>query len=182
MGSKILPDWIHFIQSSNSAREHISWNGAGSYIDAMYRILMHKQWTDLPRHMIAGMTTSVFRLVVDRGLTTESISAYNWMAENFVAADFIGVTTGQHGGFSFELTFPLYQKQALLDIKASIDRGSGPFYGMISLSFARGMMMGSRYCLSVKVKEMKLFVCPMILLVGTVHHTGTIRCLNLIQP
>ena len=42
----------------------------------------------------------------------ESISAYNWMAENFVEADFMGVTTGQHGGFSFEPTFPLYQKQA----------------------------------------------------------------------
>ncbi|KAF4324978.1 hypothetical protein G195_001677 [Phytophthora kernoviae 00238/432] len=75
--------------------------------------------------MIAGMTANVFRLVVDRRLTTESISAYNWMAENFVAADFIGVTASQSAGFSFEPTFPLYQKQALLDIKASIDRGVG---------------------------------------------------------
>lgn len=125
MRSKILPGLIRFPQTQNLADEQRSWSGAGSYIDAMYRILMHKQWTDLPRHMIAGMTASVFRLVVDRRLTTESISAYNWMAENFVASDFIGVTTGQHGGFSFEPTFPLYQKQALLDIKASIDRGVG---------------------------------------------------------
>ncbi|KGP81293.1 MULTISPECIES: hypothetical protein [unclassified Paenibacillus] len=125
MGSKILLDLIYVPQSRNSACEHISWNGAGSYIDAMYRILVHKQWTDLPRHMIAGMTANVFRLVVDRRLTTESISAYNWMAENFVAADFIGVTASQSAGFSFEPTFPLYQKQALLAIKASIDRGVG---------------------------------------------------------
>ncbi|MGX1831771.1 hypothetical protein ACWIE6_26415 [Paenibacillus taichungensis] len=125
MGSKILPDLIRFPQTQNLEDEQRSWSGTGSYIDAMYRILTHKQWTNLPRHMIAGMTTSVFRLVVDRRLTTESISAYNWMAENFVAADFIGVTTGQHGGFSFVPTFPLYQKQALLDIKASIDRGVG---------------------------------------------------------
>jgi len=125
MGSKILPDLIRFPQTQRIRDEHLSWNGTGSHIDAMYRILVHQQWTDLPRHMIAGMTASVFRLVVDRRLTTESISAYNWMAENFVAADFIGVTTGQHGGFSFQPTFPLYQKQALLDIKASIDRGVG---------------------------------------------------------
>lgn len=125
MGSKTLPDLIRFPQTWNLADEQRSWRCAGSYIDAMYRILIHKQWTNLPRHMIAGMTANVFRLVVDRRLTTESISAYNWMAENFVAADFIGVTTGQHGGFSFEPTFPLYQKQALLDIKASIDRGVG---------------------------------------------------------
>jgi len=121
----VLQDWIRFPQAPTSADAHLSWNGVGSYTDAMYRILLHTQWMDFPRHMIAGMTASVFRLVVDRRLTAESISAYNWMAENFVAADFIGVTTGQHGGFSFEPTFPLYQKQAVLDIKASINRGVG---------------------------------------------------------
>lgn len=121
----VLQDWIRFPQAPTSADAHLSWNGVGSYTDAMYRILLHTQWMDFPRHMIAGMTASAFRLVVDRRLTAESISAYNWMAENFVAADFLGVTTGQHGGFSFEPTFPLYQKQAVLDIKASIDRGIG---------------------------------------------------------
>ena len=121
----VLQDWIRFPQAPTSADAHLSWNGVGSYTDAMYRILLHTQWMDFPRHMIAGMTASAFRLVVNRRLTAESISAYNWMAENFVAADFLGVTTGQHGGFSFEPTFPLYQKQAVLDIKASIDRGVG---------------------------------------------------------
>ncbi|MFC9712182.1 hypothetical protein ACFTRD_28990 [Paenibacillus sp. NPDC056933] len=125
MTTKVLLDLIQFPRVPGYASEHIAWSSVGSYTDAMYRILLHRKWTDLPRHMIAGMTASVFRLVVDRCLTIESISAYNWMAENFVAADFIGITTGQHGGFSFEPTFPLYQKQALLDIKASIDRGVG---------------------------------------------------------
>ncbi|MFX3648041.1 MAG: hypothetical protein ACE3K2_21145 [Paenibacillus sp.] len=125
MAAKVLQDLIRFPQAPASADAHLSWKGVGSYIDAMYRILLHTQWMDFPRHMIAGMTASAFRLVVDRRLTAESISAYNWMAENFVAADFLGVTTGQHGGFSFEPTFSLYQKQAVLDIKASIDRGVG---------------------------------------------------------
>ncbi|WFR64510.1 hypothetical protein P9222_10450 [Paenibacillus amylolyticus] len=120
----VLQDLIRCPQTLNSASA-ISWSGMGSYTDAMYRILLHTQWMDFPRHMIAGMTASVFRLVVDRRLTAESFSAYNWMAENFVAADFLGITTGQHGGFSFEPTFPLYQKQAVNDIKASIDRGVG---------------------------------------------------------
>ncbi|MBY0116278.1 hypothetical protein [Paenibacillus xylanexedens] len=125
MAAKVLQDLIRFPRAPTSADAHLSRNGVGSYTDAMYLILLHTQWMDFPRHMIAGMTASAFRLVVDRRLTAESISAYNWMAENFVAADFLGVTTGQHGGFSFEPTFPLYQKQAVLDIKASIDRGIG---------------------------------------------------------
>ncbi|WP_339179558.1 hypothetical protein [Paenibacillus sp. FSL R5-0701] len=125
MAAKVLQDLIRFPRARTSADAHLSRNGVGSYTDAMYLILLHTQWMDFPRHMIAGMTASAFRLVVDRRLTAESISAYNWMAENFVAADFLGVTTGQHGGFSFEPTFPLYQKQSVLDIKASIDRGIG---------------------------------------------------------
>ncbi|MDQ0173625.1 hypothetical protein [Paenibacillus tundrae] len=96
-----------------------------SYSDVLYRILNHQRWGGFTHDMIAGMTVSGFRLVVDRRLTAESISAYNWMAENFVAADFIGVTASQAAGFSFEPTFPLYQKQALHDIKASINRGVG---------------------------------------------------------
>ncbi|WJM07677.1 hypothetical protein ACMX2M_28905 [Paenibacillus polymyxa] len=121
----VLQDWIQSPQAVNFADEYRSWSGMSAYTDALYRILLHKQWTVFPHHMIAGMTASAFRLVVDRCLTAESISAYNWMAENFVAADFIGVTASQAAGFSFEPTFPLYQKQALLDIKASIDRGVG---------------------------------------------------------
>ncbi|MGF9700418.1 hypothetical protein [Paenibacillus sp. MABNR03] len=125
MANRELLDLIQSPYAQYSAGEHASWHGMGSYTDVMYRILVHKQWTNFPRHMIAGMTASGFRLVVDQHLTTESISAYNWMAENFVAADFIGVTASQAAGFSFEPTFPLYQKQAVLDIKASIDRGVG---------------------------------------------------------
>ncbi len=121
----VLQNWIQSPQAVNLADEYRSWSGVSAYTDALYRILLHKQWTDFPRYTIAGMTASAFRLVVDRRLTSESISAYNWMAENFVAADFIGVTASQAAGFSFEPTFPLYQKQALLDIKASIDRGVG---------------------------------------------------------
>ncbi|MEO2203029.1 hypothetical protein ABGV42_04730 [Paenibacillus pabuli] len=80
-------------------------SGMGSYADVMHRILIHKKWTEFPRHMIAGMTATVFRLVVDRHLTEESISAYNWMAENFVAADFIGVTASQAAGFHLHRRF-----------------------------------------------------------------------------
>lgn len=104
----------------------VKWRYAtGTYTDTLYPILLHKKWTQLPRYMIAGMTASLFRFVVDRCLTRESISAYNWMAENFVAADFIGVTASQAAGFSFEPTFPLYQKHALQNIKNSIGRGTG---------------------------------------------------------
>ncbi|MGO4533023.1 hypothetical protein AB4Z30_28405 [Paenibacillus sp. 2TAF8] len=122
-----LADLMQRLPQSNSEISNTdTWRYATStYADALYPILLHQKWTHLPRYMIAGMTASLFRFVVDRRLTTESISAYNWMAENFVAADFIGVTASQAAGFSFEPTFPLYQKQALHDIKASIDRGTG---------------------------------------------------------
>nr|WP_154891804.1 hypothetical protein [Paenibacillus xylanexedens] len=127
--TRLLTDLADLIQrpqtNSGTTNTDTRRYGAGTYADALYPILLHKKWTHLPRYMIAGMTASLFRFVVDRRLTKESISAYNWMAENFVAADFIGVTASQAAGFSFEPTFPLYQKHALLNIKNSIDRGTG---------------------------------------------------------
>lgn len=97
----------------------------GTYSAALHRLLVHRRWTSFPRYMIAGMTASAFRLVTDRRMSVESVTAYNWMAEHFVAADLIGITASQSAGFTFEPTFPLYRAQALLDIKASIDRGAG---------------------------------------------------------
>ncbi|BBH22866.1 hypothetical protein Back11_42110 [Paenibacillus baekrokdamisoli] len=96
-----------------------------SYIDALHGILSHSGLYTAPKYMLAGMTVTGFRFTVDRLITAESPTAYNWMAENFLAADFIGITSAQHAGFSFEHTFPLYQKGAIHDIKRSIDRGIG---------------------------------------------------------
>jgi deoxycytidylate deaminase len=62
---------------------------------------------------------------VNRRLTPESPTAYNWMAENFLAADFIGITSSQQAGFSFDATFPLYRDDAVSVIKKSIDRLTG---------------------------------------------------------
>jgi hypothetical protein len=47
------------------------------------------------------------------------------MAEHLVAADLVGITASQCAGFNFEPTFPLYQQQAVMDIKSSIDHGTG---------------------------------------------------------
>lgn len=69
---------------------------SGSYIEAMHSILAHAGWID------CSPSTPCFRFTVNRRLTGESAAAYNWMAELFVAGDFIGVTTSQHAGFSFE--------------------------------------------------------------------------------
>jgi len=98
---------------------------ANSYIDALHAILTHQGWITCSKSMLAGMTATAFRFTVDRRLTAESTSAYNWIAENFLAADFIGVTASSAAGFHFEPTFPLYQKQALSDIRKSLDRGIG---------------------------------------------------------
>lgn len=100
-------------------------NESFSYIDAMYAVLKHKGWIQCSKAVLAGMTVSAFRFTVDRRLTSESTTAYNWMAENFLAADFIGVISSQHAGFSFDATFPLYQKAAIRYIKQSIDRNTG---------------------------------------------------------
>jgi len=98
---------------------------ANSYIDALHAILTHQGWITCSKSMLAGMTATAFRFTVDRRLTAESTSAYNWIAENFLAADFIGVTASSAAGFHFEPTFPLYQKKALSDIRKSLDRGIG---------------------------------------------------------
>ena len=96
-----------------------------SYIDGMHAILTHKGWITCSKGVLAGMTAAAFRFTVNRRLSEESATAYNWMAENFLAADFVGITTGQNAGYHFDHTFPLYRKHALAEIKKSIDRGIG---------------------------------------------------------
>ncbi|PYI55762.1 hypothetical protein [Paenibacillus flagellatus] len=99
-----------------------------SYVDAMHAVLTHKGWTDRSKPMLAGMTAAAFRLSVNRRLTAESPTAYNWMAEHFLAGDFIGVASSQQAGFSFAPTFPLYARQSIESIRASIDRGTGAIF------------------------------------------------------
>ncbi|UQZ35169.1 hypothetical protein C2I18_17540 [Paenibacillus sp. PK3_47] len=96
-----------------------------SFTDALYGVLESKGWFTLPKYMLAGMTGACFRFSVHRELHPDSATAYNWMAEHFVACDLIGITTSQWGGFHFTPTFPLYQEQAVLDIKRAIDSGTG---------------------------------------------------------
>jgi hypothetical protein len=96
-----------------------------SYIDAMYAVLKHKGWISCPKAMLAGMTSAAFRFTVNRRLSAEAPTAYNWVAENFLAADFIGIGSSQNAGFSFDATFPFYREEALLQIKKAIDSGIG---------------------------------------------------------
>ncbi|GMK38658.1 hypothetical protein PCCS19_17120 [Paenibacillus sp. CCS19] len=93
------------------------------YLDAMHAVLTHAGWTTLSKPMLAGMTVNGFRMAVHRRLTAESVTAYNWHAEHFLAADFIGILVSSNAEFTFKRTFPLYRKQAIADIRASIDRG-----------------------------------------------------------
>ncbi|MNI47369.1 hypothetical protein D3C73_1018850 [compost metagenome] len=109
-GPKLLP--VQFQTESNS------------YSDALFGVLSAKRWFHLPKPMLAGMTGACFRFSVHRQLLPDSPTAYNWMAEHVVACDLIGITASQWYGFSFSPTFPLYQRQAILDIISSIDRGT----------------------------------------------------------
>lgn len=93
------------------------------YTDAMHAVLTHAGWTTLSKPMLAGMTVNAFRMAVHRRLTAESATAYNWHAEHFLAADFIGVLTSSKAEFTFKPTFPLYRKQAIAEMRDSIDRG-----------------------------------------------------------
>ncbi|NQX71670.1 hypothetical protein HQN90_36890 [Paenibacillus alba] len=99
-----------------------------SYVDAMHAVLTHQGWFDMPKPMLAGMSVSGFRFTVDRRLTAESLTAYNWIAENFLACDFIGVTASSRAGFAFQPTFPLQRRRAITDIIASVDRGVGAIF------------------------------------------------------
>lgn len=66
-------------------------SGMGFYVDVMYYILIYKNWIEFFCYMIVGMIVIVFWLVVDWCLIEELILVYNWMVENFVVVDFIGV-------------------------------------------------------------------------------------------
>lgn len=99
-----------------------------SYIDAMHAILSHQGWISCSKSMLSGMTVTGFRFAVNRRLTAESPTAYNWIAENFLAADFLGIASAQHAGYSFDATFPLYRQHAISIIKESIDCGVGAVF------------------------------------------------------
>ncbi len=96
-----------------------------SYIDALHGVLMHSGLYAAPKGHACRYDRYRLRFTVDRLITAGSPTAYNWMAENFLAADFIGITSDQQAGFSFEPTFPLYQNEAIHAIKQSINRGVG---------------------------------------------------------
>lgn len=109
-----------------------------SYIDAMHAVLTHAGWTSCSKAMLAGMTVTGFRFAVHRHLTAESPTAYNWVAENFLAADFMGVTASSSAGFAFHPTFPLYRQEAVAEIKASLDRGIGAVFWKDCFAVAAG--------------------------------------------
>ncbi|WP_185602440.1 hypothetical protein, partial [Paenibacillus sp. 598K] len=96
----------------------------GAYVDAMYAVLQSKGWFGHSRAMLAGMTGMCFRFSVHRQLLPDSPTAYNWMAEHFVAADLIGVTASQMAGFHQRPTFPLYQRVAVERMIAAIRGGT----------------------------------------------------------
>lgn len=100
-------------------------NESYSYIDGLHAILTNKGWLNCSKAVLGGMTAMAFRFTVNRQLTGESSTAYNWMAEHFVAADLLGLRTTQHAGFQFQPTFPLYRNLAIQDIKQSIRLGIG---------------------------------------------------------
>ncbi|SDW65100.1 hypothetical protein [Paenibacillus sp. CF384] len=109
-----------------------------SYIDAMHAVLVHQGFFALSKSMLAGMTSMGFRFTVHRRLAAPSTTAYNWLAEHFLAADFIGMTSSQHAGFNFDHAFPLYQKHTLRAIKESINRGAGVIFWKDAFVIAAG--------------------------------------------
>lgn len=97
----------------------------GSFAEAMHAVLTGAGWTEASRDELAGMTVCSFRFHVHRRLLAESPTAYNWRAENFLAADFIGIASGVDAGFVAAPTFPLYREHAIATLKKSVDRGVG---------------------------------------------------------
>lgn len=95
------------------------------FADAMHQVLSAKGWFTLSKPMLAGMTALCFRLSVHRQLHPDSATAYNWAAEHHVAADLIGIIAMQGAGFNFSPTFPLYQKQAIAEIRRSLAQDTG---------------------------------------------------------
>lgn len=111
---------------------------AGAYVDALHAVATGAGWIGLSKPELSGMTVAGFRFAVNRRLTAESATAYNWMAENFLAADFIGLTSSQQAGFTFHPTFPLYRKHALAAIRGSITRGIGAIFWHDGFAVATG--------------------------------------------
>lgn len=131
-----------------------------SYIDAMHAVLSHRGWTSYSKSMLAGMTSTAFRFTVNRRLTAEGPTAYNWIAENFLAADFIGVAASSGAGFNTDATFPLYREAALHHIKKSINNGVGAVIWKDQFLIVAGYDEGQQMLLLSNGKEEKLECLP----------------------
>ncbi|MBO7745634.1 hypothetical protein I8J29_15595 [Paenibacillus sp. MWE-103] len=99
-----------------------------SYSDAMHAVVTHRGWFRDTKAMLAGMTVNGFRFSAARSLSADSWHAYNWVAEHFLAADFIGIAASSNAGFRFAPTFPLYREHAVAMIKRSLLRGTGAVF------------------------------------------------------
>ncbi|CAG7647478.1 hypothetical protein ACFQI7_20235 [Paenibacillus allorhizosphaerae] len=82
------------------------------YTDALHAALTASGYFHGSKALLSGITANAFRFQTHCRLTADAIHAYNWKAEHWLSADFLGIHNTVWCGFTDSPTFPLYQKAA----------------------------------------------------------------------
>jgi len=99
-----------------------------TFIDHFHSVLLAGGLTSYPKHTIACMSSLAFRMSVQRQLKAISVTAYNWDADHFVAADLLGLYSETYAGYNTEPVFPVYFKYAIQEMQLSLQEGVGLIY------------------------------------------------------
>lgn len=100
-----------------------------SYINSLYSVLVGSQLFQGPKYMLSGMTGMAFKFTVVEGISPVSVNSYGpWAKENWTAVNNLGIYNETKADRCRHRTFPLMQKNAIKDIKESIDKGLGVIY------------------------------------------------------
>lgn len=100
-----------------------------SFTDALYSILTAAQRFDGPKYMLSGLSGMAFKFSVHRRLLPMSVTAYGqWGTEHAPAIDNLGLHTVYDAGRIRHSSFEMYQQDAIVWIKQSIDAGIGAVY------------------------------------------------------
>ncbi|WP_019423193.1 hypothetical protein [Paenibacillus sp. OSY-SE] len=96
-----------------------------TFIDQFHAVLHAAGLTTYPKYALACMSALAFRFSVHRQLSAVSIFAYDWSAQHYLAADFVGAYSKTYAGYADHPLVPIYRQHVVKEAMHSIDHGVG---------------------------------------------------------
>jgi hypothetical protein len=98
-------------------------NESRPYIDCLYSVLTASSGFIGPKYMLSGMTGFAFIFTAHRDAIIASTEMYELKTAAWNALNILGYYSETYDGLKDDVTFPLYQRKAVIRIRESVDRG-----------------------------------------------------------